>query len=87
MTTDSLLIRNCPLTFRCTQKWSSLTVTIDPRIRFCEKCVNPVHFCESDSEIADALRNNKCIAMSLIAAKSSTAENDDIEDDDLFMGF
>ena len=82
MTTESLSIRNCPLTFRCAQKWSALTVTIDPRIRFCEQCENSVHFCESDSEIADALRNNQCIAMSLIAATSSTAE-----DDDMFMGF
>lgn len=55
-------IRNCKLAYRCDRDWSKLTETDDPDERFCESCQRVVHFCHTDSDLAEAIRLNLCVA-------------------------
>jgi len=57
------LIRNCRFSYRCTQHWDSLTVTEDPRTRFCGECQRRVVLCERDQELREGLLRNDCVAI------------------------
>ena len=57
-------IRNCKIQYRCDTTWDSLIETDKPKLRHCKNCNENVHLCNSSTEIEDAIRQNKCIAIS-----------------------
>jgi hypothetical protein len=44
-------------------KWEKLNETEDDNIRFCQNCQKEVHFCETDEELVEAIKRNKCIGI------------------------
>lgn len=51
--------------YRCPKDWQSLTCTEDPKVRFCATCKKGVHLVETDTELAAALRERRCVAIEL----------------------
>ena len=64
---DDSDIRNCRFTFKCPKKWTELAPIVgsDRNIRFCGQCEQNVYRCETDREIALAVKANRCIAIKL----------------------
>ena len=62
---DDSDIRNCRFTFKCPKKWAELAPIVgsDRDIRFCGQCEQNVYRCETDREIAIAVKANRCIAI------------------------
>ena len=56
-------IQNCKFKFRCTQQWGLLERTEVSRIRYCVECESEVHRCETDKQLAAAVRNGLCVAI------------------------
>jgi hypothetical protein len=56
-------IRNCVFGFSCEMIWDSLTLTDDPKIRFCSECQRQVHFCASQKELNAAISKSLCVAI------------------------
>ena len=57
-------IRNCQFAFRYDKKWDDLTQPWSwPKVRFCDDCRKSVHLCETDDELVDAIKNNRCVAI------------------------
>jgi hypothetical protein len=56
-------LRNCFLAYECDADWSALEKTKKEKIRFCTKCNDEVHQCDTDQELAIAIRENFCIAI------------------------
>lgn len=51
------------LTFECPLEWTHLEKTDDPTIRFCQKCSENVHLCESPDEFASHAKMKNCVAI------------------------
>lgn len=60
---DSLTIRNCIFSFKCTANWSDLTPTDNEKISFCGDCQKEVHLCENEDELVKSVRLNRCVAI------------------------
>lgn len=56
-------LRNCFLAYECDAEWSALEETNDEKIRFCNRCNDEVHKCDNDAELAIAIRENFCVAI------------------------
>jgi hypothetical protein len=56
------VIKNCSLSFKCTQKWETLSKTDKVNVKFCELCSNKVFFVTTDEELNKYAELNKCIA-------------------------
>lgn len=56
-------LRNCFLAYECDADWNALEKTKSEKIRFCSKCNDEVHQCDSDLELAIAIRENFCVAI------------------------
>ena len=56
-------VRNCFLAYECDADWSALEKTKNEKIRFCNRCNDEVHQCDSDAELAIAIRENFCVAI------------------------
>ena len=59
-------IRNCKFAFRCDRKWTALISTDNPDIRFCDDCQQEVFFCYTDSDVAEGIVRNRCIAIEVV---------------------
>ncbi|RZW16516.1 MAG: hypothetical protein EX260_09810 [Desulfobulbaceae bacterium] len=57
------LIRNCRFKFKCGAAWEHLDATEAPGVRYCGGCERDVHLCETDDELAKAIRENHCVAI------------------------
>jgi hypothetical protein len=57
------LLRNCKFGYQCPALWEELASTKRADVRFCGKCDRKVHFCETDSELREAIENNRCVAL------------------------
>lgn len=57
------LIRNCKFAFRCEKKWENLKPSGIPTVRHCTDCKRDVHYCQSDEDLATAIRENLCVAI------------------------
>lgn len=57
-------ILNCPMEYICSKSWFDLELMDQPNIKFCGSCNKEVHFCETNEELENALRNSLCIAFS-----------------------
>ena len=64
---DDSDIRNCRFAFKCPKKWAELAPIVgsDRDIRFCGQCEQKVYRCETDRDIALAVKANRCIAIKL----------------------
>lgn len=59
---ENISIRNCRFAFKCDKKWDDLDETRNDNIRFCNTCEKEVYFCNDDSELAQNVRLNRCVA-------------------------
>lgn len=57
-------VQNCTRAFRsfCPKHWADLTLTTDPKTRWCSVCDRSVTFCLTDEEIDQLSQNGKCVA-------------------------
>jgi len=44
-------------------KWETLSDTDDRQIRFCQSCQKEVFFCNTNEELAEAIKMNRCICI------------------------
>jgi hypothetical protein len=58
-----LSIENCRFKFRCEQTWDGLTPTAHEQVRHCSECREDVHFCTTDEQLAQAIRQGHCVAI------------------------
>jgi len=66
---EELKVTHCNLLkFGCDQQWHALTETGDPRVRFCERCREPVHFCSSQAEFQHHAAQHHCVAFAASAS-------------------
>lgn len=56
-------IENCRFKFRCEQTWEGLTPTAHDQVRHCSECREDVHFCTTDEQLAQAIRQGHCVAI------------------------
>ncbi|WP_353200122.1 hypothetical protein [Sandarakinorhabdus sp.] len=56
-------IRNCKFGYQCPKDWDELEKTKNDYIRFCRKCEQKVYFCEDDSDVYEAILENRCVAI------------------------
>ena len=61
--TRDAAIRNCRFAFKCDQQWRDLAETSSEKVRSCADCGHDVFFCETDAELIDAIRMNRCVAI------------------------
>ena len=60
---SGMLIRNCQFAFKCEVVWENLEQKRSKKIRFCKACEKNVYFCDSDYELAEKIRQNRCVAI------------------------
>jgi hypothetical protein len=59
-----LKFRNCDFQYRCTKTWDELAPVKGTDIaRECSECNKLVHLCTTDDELAEAIRDNHCVAI------------------------
>ena len=56
-------IRNCTVTFQCPKLWARLTPTDDPKVRFCDYCLEQVHLVETEQQLARHAALGHCVAI------------------------
>ncbi|OYU33614.1 hypothetical protein [Novosphingobium sp. PASSN1] len=61
--TSGMLIRNCQFAFKCDAVWENLEQKRSKKIRFCNACEKNVYLCDGDYELAEKIRQNKCVAI------------------------
>ena len=59
----ALTIRNCIFGFKCNKTWEDLGETSSDNVKFCQSCQKEVFFCESDDELVESIRLNRCVAV------------------------
>ena len=85
-------MKNCIFKFECEQQWSDLTEIRDQRVRFCEVCESDVHLCETNDEIARAIREDLCVAiatpaeMAKATGPADPTAGEHVEGDGLVVG-
>lgn len=63
---EAVRLRACQLfTYRCPVSVDTLKMTDDPKVRFCEKCREEVHFCDSESELNQHAALGHCAAVTV----------------------
>lgn len=60
-------VRNCKLGYECKQDWFRLIETKDENIKYCNQCEKSVYMIQNDSELMDAIRGNRCVAIKMPA--------------------
>jgi len=63
---EEISLRNCRFAFRCPMKWGVLVRTEKEDIRYCPECDRGVYLCRTDSDLAEALKKNRCVAIVMI---------------------
>jgi hypothetical protein len=64
--TDTM-IRNCKFRYRCDENWRDMERLDEglDKIRLCRVCNEKVYRCDNDRELAQAMKNNLCVALML----------------------
>ena len=62
---DTINLRNCTLGFECKQDWYRLLETKDENIKYCKQCEKSVYMIHNDSDLMDAIRGNRCVAIKM----------------------
>ncbi len=61
---EKSVIRHCKIGYKCTLKWAELKeIPCLPKIRSCETCNSHVYLCDTDEELLNAIKGNKCVAV------------------------
>ena len=62
---ENQTIRNCRFAYKCEKTWDDLIVDASSSrsVRFCDDCEKSVFLCETDTELAKAIRLNRCVAI------------------------
>lgn len=76
-------IRNCRFAFKCFMKWDDLKLTDEADVRYCGKCEKNVYFCHTDTELWEAIRLNRCIAIDADQSDGSAPKR---QERTVFMG-
>ena len=61
-------VENCKVIrreFTCNMTWDRLTQTEDPFVRSCGECQNQVHYCRTEAEAEQHVRNRHCLVLDL----------------------
>lgn len=53
-------ISNCKFGYQCDKSWDELKEISAPKIRHCERCDQPILFCETPEELMNAIREGHC---------------------------
>ena len=56
-------IRNCSFGFKCNQKWEGLLKRKEKNIKYCHECEKEVYMIETNTELMDAIKFNRCVAI------------------------
>ncbi len=56
-------IRNCTVNFQCPKLWERLATTDDPKVRFCDQCLEHVYLVQSEEELAEQSAHRRCVAI------------------------
>jgi hypothetical protein len=56
-------IRNCTVKFKCPQLWKQLATTDDPKVRYCDQCLEHVYLVQSEEELAEQSALGRCVAI------------------------
>jgi len=67
-------IRNCKVEFKCPERWDELEEQDNPDTRHCNVCDENVFLCTTDAQIAEAIRLDRCVAIS-----PASESNDEFE--------
>jgi hypothetical protein len=73
-------IRNCKVEFKCPKLWAELEEQDSPDTRHCNVCDEHVYLCTTDAEIGEAIRLDRCVAI------SPDSEFNKESDDGYFVG-
>ena len=65
MSAHTVTLRNCQFAFRCPKTWDTLQQGESDEVRYCTDCENNVYLCRTDGELAEAIQQNKCVAIVL----------------------
>lgn len=57
-------INNCWWGYECSQTWNTLEKTLKPDIRFCHKCKKDVFKTDSEDELVENIKLNRCMYFS-----------------------
>lgn len=60
------VIRNCSVKYRCPLLWDALEKTSNSDVKFCPECKRTVHYCHTPEDLFEAMRENHCVAITLI---------------------
>lgn len=58
-------IRNCLFRYRCPKTWDDLAPTDNERVRFCDQCMETVHYCRTPAQLRKAMVRNQCVAVEI----------------------
>ena len=57
-------IKNCKFAFQCNKKWDDLVLAWTwTKVRYCGNCRRAVYLCQTDEELALALKQGHCVAV------------------------
>ena len=57
-------INNCWWGYKCPQTWNSLKETLNPSIKFCYECKKDVFKTDSEEELIENIKLNRCMYFS-----------------------
>ena len=60
---ENITIRNCKFAYKCEMKWDELDETEEDEIKFCRGCQKEVFLCETDEELTQSIKRNRCVAI------------------------
>ena len=56
--------------FVCDQRWDGMRPTPDRAVRFCDRCREPVHYCESITVARSFARRGRCVSVDLAVPRT-----------------
>lgn len=60
---NQIKIRNCIFGFKCEANWDEMALTDDDNVRHCDACQKNVYLVDDSSELFDAIKQNRCVAI------------------------
>lgn len=64
----------CAFEFVCNKTWDELTSTASPLVKFCGTCSHDVFLCSSQSQVDEATKLKRCIAIDNNLQQESVAD-------------
>lgn len=67
------MIKNCEFAYKCPMNWDDLSFTDNASVRFCDQCQRNVYWVYTESDLAECIRLNRCVA--ILNHPESTADS------------